>query len=165
MAKEFTVPQYPNLGTLTDRDVVFYDVYSCGYNIPAKPSKDGLMALEVVGDTWNLIGMELFVGWDEVHDARRHRRVVPSSEEYQAGLEKMPSGYYRQTCNDIYHYHDVARLEDQCSSECFDLTRSELKESLEVESEEFRAWILSNPAVGDKFYGMANEIPLVQRSK
>ena len=70
---EFTVPQYPNLGTLTDSDVVYYDVYSCGYNIPATPSQDGLTALQVVGATWSLIGMELFVEWDGVHDARRHK--------------------------------------------------------------------------------------------
>ena len=73
MAKEFTVPQYPHLGTLTDSDVVYYAVYSCGYNIPATPSQDGLTALQVVGDTWSLIGMELFVEWDGVHDARRHK--------------------------------------------------------------------------------------------
>ena len=105
----------------------------------------------------------------EKHNASKKgesRRVVPSSEEYQAGLEKMPSGYYRQTCNDIYHYHDVARLEDQCGSECFDQTRSEIKENLESEREEFRAWILSNPAVGDKFYSNGNaDVLLVERSK
>ena len=68
------------------------------------------------------------------------------------------------SCNDIYHYHDVARLEDQCGSECFDLTLSEIDENLEFESAEFRAWILSIPSVGDKFHGNGNgDIPLVQR--
>ena len=68
--------------------------------------------------------------------------------------------------DEIFHYHDVARLEDQCGSECFDLTRSEIVANLESESAEFEAWILSNPAVGDKFYGNGNgDIPLVQRSK
>jgi len=73
VSSAYTVPQYPNLGTLTDNDIVYYDVYSCGYNIPATPSEEGLTALQVVGDTWNLIGMELFVEWDGVHDVRRHK--------------------------------------------------------------------------------------------
>jgi hypothetical protein len=66
----------------------------------------------------------------------------------------------------IYHFHDVVRSGMRCGSECFDMTRSEINANIEEqgESEEFIAWIQSNPAIGDMFHGQANEILLVQRT-
>ena len=65
----------------------------------------------------------------------------------------------------IYHFHDVARGVVECGSECFEMTRSEINANIgeQDESEEFMAWIQSNPAVGDMFHGQANEILIVQR--
>ena len=45
MTPKFKIKLYPELGELTENDVVYYDVYSCGYNIPATPSPNGLTAL------------------------------------------------------------------------------------------------------------------------
>mgnify|MGYP003154155338 CR=1 FL=1 len=77
MDSKFKIKRYPELGELTTNDVVYYDVYSCGYNIPATPTPDGLTALAEKGDTFNLTGMSLFIEWDLVHDVRR----FPSKEK------------------------------------------------------------------------------------
>ena len=69
--QKFTVKGFEKLGNLTANDVVYYDVYSCGTNIPATPSPLGLTALEETGATWNLKGMDMFIEWEFVHDARR----------------------------------------------------------------------------------------------
>jgi NOL1/NOP2/fmu family ribosome biogenesis protein len=61
---------------------------------------------------------------------------------------------------ETYHYHETYTWH---SAECFDLTRSEVNDSLEWESDEFRAWILGNPSVGDTYIGGGNDVALVQR--
>ena len=64
---------------------------------------------------------------------------------------------------ETYHYHDTGKPTPQHSPECFDLTRSQVDDNLEWESDEFRAWILGNPSVGDTFYGEGNDVVRVQR--
>jgi hypothetical protein len=64
---------------------------------------------------------------------------------------------------ETYHYHDTGEPTPEHSAECFDLTRSEVNDSLEWESDEFRAWILGNPSVGDTYIGGGNDVALVQR--
>jgi len=144
---------------------------------------------------WRMLGSrELFVTYDNPHYGE-HEEYTTTLAEFvdsflgmlnvaslvkslkESGTATIVNGYATTTVSsenwitspwtEIFHYHDVARLEDQCGSECFDLTRSEIKENLKSESEEFRAWILSNPAVGDKFHGNGfnADVLLVQRSK
>jgi len=81
MTKKFTAKGYPELGKLTADDVVYYDVFSCGYNIPATPSPEGVTALHEIGKTWNLTGFDMFVPWDGVHDVRR---LMAQAEETEA---------------------------------------------------------------------------------
>ena len=65
---------------------------------------------------------------------------------------------------ETYHYHDVSRADDiWCGPECFELARSEVDANLGHESDEFRAWILEDPVVGDKFFGEGSDVALVQR--
>ena len=71
--EKFTAKGYQELGELTADDVVYYDVYSCGYNIPATPSPKGLTALYETGKTWNLIGFDMFVSWDDIHNVHREQ--------------------------------------------------------------------------------------------
>ena len=64
---------------------------------------------------------------------------------------------------ETYHYHDTECIHSTHGPECFDLARAEVDDNLEHESDEFRAWILGNPAVGDTFIGEGNDVVRVQR--